>query len=340
MAAQGRRPRPGVRQVAERAGVSIATISRVINNSPHVNAETRGRVLKAMGEVNYRVPRYAARRSGRLAVLLVSGADAGHEPGSEALLGPLQTRLAETGYEVMEVPVGNPDTADHLPEPAASRKLCGILALGMDPPPFLSGQASFVPAVTIGMTANHATVSAAVSDNTGGAAEAVRHLLDLGHRRILLLAPDCGLDDLGSHMQTAYRHEHRVAGVAVSEELICKCACNSIEAAEKVRGLLSRGVKFTAVYGHFRAIIGARQAVMRHGLAVPGDVSLIAHWDAPFLADLEPPVDAIGVDVDELVTTGIELLEGRMIGRYRQPVHVVLPMKHVPRGTIAPPIRG
>ena len=125
--------------------------------------------------------------------------------------------------------------------------------------------------------------------------------------------------------------------IQIDDKLICECPCSAAGAAEKVHSLLSHDVSFTAIYGHYRSIVGARQALARHNIAVPRQVSLIAHWDAPYLADLHPAVDAIAVNTRELVASGLELLEGRMIGRYRDPVRAVLPMKHVARDTVAEP---
>ncbi len=337
MSSQTQKSRPGVRQVAELANVSIATISRVINNSQCVRPQTRLRVLEAMAELNYHVPRYAARRSGRVAVLVADAGAVGYQPGSEALMDVVKQRLGESGYELVTVPLASPRSTEHAPEAVVDNEVCGILALGMDPPPFLTGPTSFVPSVTIGITATHGDTSAAVSDNARGAATAIRELLRIGHRRVLLLRPGCGLDDLGAQMQNAYDHEHRALGVPIDDRLICECPCSVAWAAEKVHLLLSRGVSFTAIYGHYRAIVGARQALARSGIAVPRQVSLIAHWDAPYLADLHPAVDAIAVNTRELVASGLELLEGRMIGRYRDPVRAVLPMKHVTRDTVAEP---
>ena len=316
---------PTSRDIAEVAGVSQATVSRALRNSPLVRKETRERIQKIARDLNYFVNRNAAglrtHQSNTIALLLfdeTEGADAQINPFFLSMLGYITRAAAERGYDVL---ISLQQLSDdwHI-EYQASHRADGLILLGYgDYTTYREKLAALADANTrfmiwgpmVDWQAGHSLGC----DNEAGGRRATEHLLSLGRRRIVILGDTSKRHPEFESRRNGYRAALEAAGLAEESDLVVH-ADNSEQASRAaVAKLLERGVDFDALFAVTDVIaIGAIQALNDHGLAVPGDVSVVGFDDLPHAAYVTPPLSTVRQNIREagegLVESIVTLIEG------------------------------
>lgn len=316
--------RVSMADVAARAGVSGQTVSRVVNASPRVDPETRGRVEAAMAELGYR-PHRAARalRTGRTQTIgLVVSTLA--SIGNSRMLQAVADAAAGRGYALTVVTLaadGVPTSSGRVGSVAgaferlaeqgvdgaivlneATQRVRGAAALGhaigaglrlvvVDSPPDerLGAQQRFS---TLG------------TDHAGGAALATRHLLELGHRTVHHLAGPEG-SFAAAERERGWRATLEAAGVAPPPVVRGDWTAASGHAAASALG----GAGVTALFvANDQMALGALRALAESGLDVPGDVSVVGFDDVADAADYRPPLTTVHQDFDTLGTRAVTVL--------------------------------
>ena len=335
--------RVNIIDVAERAGVSPATVSRSLRGLAKVAPETRQRVLDAASELSY------------VASLRASGPAAGSRP-SVAVIVPFITRwffstvtagavdfLRIHGYDVLLYHLGSADIRDHFFErmPLDSR-VDGILTLSMPltEEHTLALRALDLPMVSVG-TAVPGSPSVGI-DEAAAARGAVNHLLHLKHERIGFIAgaaDEPRFNFVSSEgRRRGYEQALHAAGLTVDERLVAAAPHGLQGGAAAMAQLLSRPIMPTAVFAEYDELaIGALWALRRSGLDVPGDVSIIGvddHEMAPMLdlTTVAQSVTAQGAIAAQLL---LQVLQNEAGDSASEPV--VLPTRLVLRGTTSPP---
>jgi LacI family transcriptional regulator len=331
-----------IRQIAELAGVSIATVSRVMNGRGDVSDETRDLVSKVIRENGYTANRSArglsAGRSGLVGVLVplvypayFSGILAG---AAEALAElDLQIVLSPTGGEhdrevsVLDRLHGVTDGALMILPEESSEELVRLLDGGyrfvvLDP---LMPLDQRIP-----------SVSAA---HTSGANQAMRHLLELGHRRIAQITGPRGwlaTEDRRRGYSAALASAGILPDPALEVESIPEIPPGR-EAAER---LLDVPEPPTALFAFNDNIaIGAIQAARARGLSVPEDLSVVGFDDIEGATIVTPALTTVRQPLAEMGRTGVSLLN-RLLERQRfETLHVELATRLVVRDSTAPPRR-
>jgi LacI family transcriptional regulator len=329
-----------IRQIAELAGVSIATVSRVMNGRGDVSDETRDLVSKVIRENGYTANRSArglsAGRSGLVGVLVplvypayFSGILAG---AAEALAElDLQIVLSPTGGEhdrevsVLDRLHGVTDGALMILPEESSEELVRLLDGGyrfvvLDP---LMPLDQRIP-----------SVSAA---HTSGANQAMRHLLELGHRRIAQITGPRGwlaTEDRRRGYSAALASAGILPDPALEVESIPEIPPGR-EAAER---LLDVPEPPTAIFAFNDNIaIGAIQAARARGLNVPEDLSVVGFDDIEGATIVTPALTTVRQPLAEMGRTGVSLLN-RLLERQRfETLHVELATRLVVRDSTGPP---
>jgi DNA-binding LacI/PurR family transcriptional regulator len=333
---------PVMADVAARAGVSLQTVSRVVNAHPSVRPETRSRVEGAIAELGYRVngaARALVTRSTRT-IGLVSASTAEFGPTS-ALLAVEQAARAE-GYatsvvllpEVGRREVG--EAVDHLRDLGVD----GLVVIAPDDAAVAAVEAldAAVPVVTLEAPlgagpGGHPGPPSASVDQELGARLAVRHLLGLGHATVHHVSgPQDWLE--ARAREAGWRSELLAAGAPVPEPVPGDW---SAAAGHRAAGpLLERGA--TAVFTvNDQVAIGLLGALWQRGLRVPQDVSVVGFDDVPEAAYLVPPLTTVRQDFDALGRRCLEVLLARLRGGPAQVRRVVPEL--VVRASTAPPGR-
>lgn len=307
---------PVMSDVAKAAGVSHQTVSRVVNGHPNVREETVVRVRRAIAELGYHPNSTAralvTRRTNVLGVLVVD----------TTLFGPAQTlagieRAArEAGYFLSIVSVDDPssdgaaEALDHLVQQAVEgcvaiapqRELVHALAAQPGPRPLVAvegGEGAGFPVVGV--------------DQEQGARDAVRHLIDLGHRTVHHVAGRTDWLEAEARVH-GWREELLAAGLVAPAPLTGDWSPRS--GHELGRCLAERraaGEEVTAVFvANDQMAVGVLKALHEAGLRVPDDVSVVGFDDIPESAYLTPGLTTVVQDFTRVGTAALEILLGAL----------------------------
>ena len=298
-----------IKEVAQASGVSVATVSRVMNDSGPVHAETRARILKAAAALNY-VPNSAARslitsRTNTLGVLLP---DLYGEFFSEVIRGIDQT--ARSGDYHLIVSSSHNEQPDIEAALKAMRgRVDGLIVMS----PHVSATSlarslpSSLPAVLLNCAVDGNAFDSVGIDNRGGARTMVRHLQELGHRRIAVIkGTDRNYDS--DERLAGYRELMRQAG-SYDADLEAPGAFTEESGYRGVEQLLRRSPRPTAIFAFNDSMAaGALSALQAAGLRVPEDVSVAGFDDVPLAGYLNPPLTSVRVPIADLGAGAMQCL--------------------------------
>lgn len=326
--------------VAAAAGVSKSTVSRILDERlPRSESQTARRVRQVAAELGYQRDLSAANlRRGKtmtigvvvprltdtvMAMLYEAIAHACQRQGQFAIVAttddePRADRAAAEALLQRRVDgliLATARTGDDFPEQLAARGVPYVLALRTD---------------------GHSL--SAVGDDTLGGYLATRHLLDLGHRRIGLIAgPQYASSAVGRTQ--GYRQAMVEAGATVDESWVVESTFGIESGAESARQLMALDEPPTAVFAvNDNTAIGALSAFEDMGLSVPGKVSLVGYNDIPIVSRLSKPLTTVRVPFDQIATAALELLRDTPANPNER-VRMVPPTL-IPRRTTAPPPSG
>ncbi|MBJ6636493.1 LacI family DNA-binding transcriptional regulator [Streptomyces griseoincarnatus] len=307
--------RPTIKTVAARAGVGRTTVSRVVNGSDLVSADARARVLAAIKELNY-VPNSVARglvtnRTNAVALVIPeSESRLGSEPFFAALIRGVSGALAESGTQLQLMLVRDQAERDQLTESVATRRVDGVLLVSVHAEDRLPGilEEMGLPTVLAGRRDAGEQLSYVNSDNAGGAAEAVRHLLGRGRRRIATITGPQDMD-VGRARLAGWHAAHGEAGVRADESLIEPGDFSEDSGGRAMRLLLERTPDLDAVFAASDLMaVGALAELRRQKRRVPVDVAVVGFEDSVLARHTNPPLTTVRQPVEELGRTMARIL--------------------------------
>jgi LacI family transcriptional regulator len=319
--------------VAAEAGVSVATVSKVINDRYGVAEETSERVRAVIDQLGYQSSLVAqslrSRKTGVIGVLVTDV-----EPFSAELLKGVARAIRGTGYELV-VFSGCGRNEDQVGwERRYLSRISGTLTDGtILVTPSTVDLAYGTPIVAVDHNVSSSTLPTVDSDNLSGAVAATEYLISLGHRRIGFLA---GRPDLESARlrERGYRQALEAAGIRLDPELIRVGGYDPESAAGPARELLERGP--TAVFAaNDASAIQTMRVAHTLGLRIPEDLSVIGFDNVPESALADPPLTTIDQSIQELGSRAVEMLVRLIDGEEIDERRVLLPTQLVVRGSCA-----
>lgn len=328
-----------IADVAARAGVSVATVSRALRDLPNVAPATRERVRAAADELRYVSDPWASRlASGRSSTigLVVPTLDRWIYA---RLLAAAQGAAAAAGLDVLPVTVSRADAAaDLLQKFAGSKRVDGLLVV--DAPtagPYVREVVTAgVPVVTIGLAAPG--VSSLLVDNVAAARVAVEHLLALGHRRIATIGgldDDAGLFTVPVDRRRGYLDACAAAGVEPDPAQCVGAEVSLAGGALAMQELLAHHEPPTAVFAQADEMaIGALQVARDAGLRVPEDLSIVGFDDHEVAAYLG--LTTIRQDVHTMGRRATHVLLRHLRGDLHEPAAVEVGTRLIVRATTGP----
>jgi LacI family transcriptional regulator len=321
------RGRTTITDVARAAGVSVATVSKVINGRYGVAAATHDRVMQVVTELGYASSLVAtSMRRQRTHVIGVLVAE--FEPFALELLRGVSDALTDTPYDVLAY-------AGAVSARSLSR-LGGTLidgAIVVTPTVALPGAA--VPIVSVDPHTGPSDPAIVDVDNRRGGARATEHLLSLGHTRIAHLS---GRDDLESARLRAdgYREALASAGIPVDDSLIAEGGYSPEESAQAAARLFDAHEPPTAIFAaNDVSAIEAMTVARERGIRIPEDLSIVGFDDIPAALATDPPLTTVRQPLTEMGHAAVELLV-RMIDHGAPAEHVRMPSDLIVRGSTAP----
>ncbi len=314
-----------IRDVAARAGVSVATVSKVINERYGVSAATLARVRAVIEELGYEASLVAqSLRNHRTNVIGILVADL--EPFSTELLKGAADAIRGSGFELVVYSAGG-RTGDPVGwEKRYLSRLSGTLVDGavLVTPTVSLEVVPGTPVVAVDPHTGPSHLPTIDSDNLRGAQLATEHLLELGHRRIAFLA---GRPDLQSAelRKTGYLRALTAAGITPDADLIRIGAYDPEISAASAHALLTGPDRPTAVFAaNDISAIATVDAARELGLAVPDDLSVVGFDNVPESALCSPPLTTVDQPIREMGHRAIRMLIALINGDEVERTHVTL----------------
>ena len=333
--------RPTIKDVARIAGVSIGSVSRVLNSNDKVTADVRGRVLAAVAELDFS-PDPAAQtmrnRTTRTIGCIIRDINI---PVLATFVRAAHDVLYEAGYALMlSNSEGNPARERQLVSVLVARKADAlIIAHHSENDAGLEQmlQASGVPIVLFDREAP-LWADAVVVDHRNGIFQAVDHLLGLGHRRIALLTGSEILYPSRSRL-AGYREAFDGRGVAIDPVMIKTGSFSREFGFEQTSILLSGGDMPTAIIaGGIGMLPGVLTAIAVQRLTIPGDISVVAALDSDLTEFFSPPIGVERWDYAEVGRIAARLALARLQdGPLCPPRRLAIPAEFRQRKSTAPP---
>lgn len=319
---------PTSRDIADLAGVSQATVSRALRNSPQVRPETRARIQSIAKELNYFVNRNAAglrtHHSNTIALLLfdeTGGGEAQINPFFLSMLGYITRAAARLDYDIL-ISLQQLHDDWHI-EYQASHRADGLILLGYGDYRTYKEKLDALAAantrfIIFGPIIKDQPGNSIGCDNVSGGYQAARHLLAIGRRRIAFLGNTTRRSPEFAERYLGYVKAHELAGIEPLKAL--KVDADNLEelGIRAVNSLLDSGQQFDAIFAVTDVIaIGAMKALQKRGLEVPGDVSVVGFDDLPLASHVTPALTTVRQDIrlasERLVECIVGLIEAEPV---------------------------
>lgn len=297
--------------VADEAGVSYSTVSRVINNKDHVSPEKRERVLRAMAQLGYVANEQARSLAGgasRVVGLLVDSLNSSY---MDEVIRGIDDALDAENYDLMLYTTHRRKTKESAYVTKLTRKLADglLLILPRNAGAYLDTlwQRRF-PHVLIDYLSDGQNVPSITVTNFRGACDAMDYLLSLGHRRIGFITGNmefgCARERLEGYQATLKKH-----GIPIDPQLVCEGDFLQPQGYHCARRLLSLPQPPTALFvSNDMMAFGAMEAAREQGLRLPEDLSIVGFDDIPQAAHVHPALTTVRQPLEEMGRSAANLL--------------------------------
>jgi DNA-binding LacI/PurR family transcriptional regulator len=297
-----------IRRVAQKAGVSIATVSRVVNGSTAVAPELRDRVLEAVSRCGY-APTIGRRTAASIALVYTGPFSVG-SPYDAACLDGIVTAMLESDCDLKITHLRRDKSSKETYSQFFFRKgIRGAILRSTSADRDIArmiGDEGF-PAVVLGDRFEHPRLDFAYNESAAASKEGVEHLISLGHRRIAFAANDT---DDGDHIDRldAYRQTLRALGT-YDPQLEFRVPAHRLDGAQLMRKMMSIGSPPTAVFiADPLTACGAINEARKLGLRIPEEMSILGFDDSDTRFSVVPTMTAICQDSRELGRLAYEIL--------------------------------
>lgn len=322
-----------IKDVASFAEVSVATVSRVLNNMGTVAPETKERVLKAINDLHYQpnlLARHLRRSETRMILVLLPNIS---NPFYARLVKGMEDVGQKNGYSIMLCNTDSDQSRERTYLEFLHNHLSdGVIFMAPElPREELSVIGKNFPVVQCCEYKEGASVSHVSIDNLGAAYRAVNHLLDLGHRRIAIISSDNRFVST-IQREIGYRKALEEAGIKADEELIRHgdYSFNSgFEVAKQFIGIKDRPTAIFAISDIMA--IGAMKAVRTSGLKIPDDIAVVGFDNISFSSMCDPMLTTISQPKYDLGCVTMELLIKQIQGEVKEPRDILLESKLIIR---------
>jgi LacI family transcriptional regulator, repressor for deo operon, udp, cdd, tsx, nupC, and nupG len=303
--------------IAKQAGVSEATVSRVLNGRPGISDSTRAAVLTALDVIGYERPTHLRGRKARMIGLVVPELQ---NPIFPALADVVSGGLAQRGFNaVLCTRTGSMSEAEYV-EMLLERQVSGMIFAGGQ---YAEADAPHdhytrllqlrLPVVLVNAAADHLEFPRVSTDDAVAMEQAYGHLASLGHERIgLILGPR---DHVPSRRKLAAFERAASApdGASPDEELVERTMFSLEGGHAAASRLIGRGVT-GIICASDPLALGAIRAARRAGLSVPADLSIVGYDDSTFMSCTDPPLTTVRQPIEAIGRAAVEILVGQIEG--------------------------
>jgi LacI family transcriptional regulator len=326
--------------VAQEAGVSYSTVSRVVNNKSYVKPETREKVTQAMNRLGYQANLHARSLAGgnsHVIGLLVHNMTTQYM--AEIFKG-IEDVLTNSDYELMLYTTHRRRTKESTFVNMMARGLADglLIVLPREPEAYLQSlRERDIPYVLIDQVGVDENDLSVMSTNRQGGYEATQHLIELGHRRIGIITG--WMDMVGARDRLeGYKAALREHCLSIDETLIVEGDFDQDSGYSGAQELLDMAEPPTAVFVSNDVMAqGAMDAIRERGLLIPQDMSIVGFDDIPLAAVLNPPLTTLHQPMEDMGRQATEMLLALINHPDEEQHSIVLPTELILRESTAPP---
>jgi DNA-binding LacI/PurR family transcriptional regulator len=331
---------PTSHDVAKKAGVSVATVSRVLNDSPHVRPSVKRKVLRAVKTLNYQPNRTAQRlraKQSKVIGLIISDIQ---NPFFTAAVRGIEDVAYHNGYSLVLCNSDEDPAKEKLyVDVMRAEAVAGVIIASASEAESQIGDLldARIPVVALDRRIKDRRIDSVLTTNAQGAYAAVTHLIGLGHRCIGFI----GLPltrTTGRERFEGYQRALRENNLPVVRARIRISDAKQQGGHDAALDLLVSQPGLTALFAaNNLTTLGALGAIRERGLKIPDDISIIGFDDMPWATLLQPPITAIAQPTYELGQQAAELLLARLKDPGKPVSHVQLNTTLIVRGSTGAP---
>jgi LacI family transcriptional regulator len=323
-----------IREVAERAGVSITTVSHVVNQTRFVAPETEQRVRQSMRELNYR-PNSLARslRRGETKTIGLILPDSANPFFAESARLLEEVAFQKSYSLILCNSNGDLEKERLYSEVLFNKQVDGIIfmAAGDDTQSLQELIDHQLPVVVVDRILDQMNVDAVITDNRASGYMAANHLIEYGHKRIGIIRGPSNLTPSAQRV-IGYQQALEEAGLPIDPALQLTGDFHSESGYVAATQFLKISSPPTAIFAcNDLMAIGALRAINEAGLSVPADLSIIGYDDIEMASYIQPAMTTIAQPIEELAETSINLLLERIERPGLSPRRIVLQNKLIIR---------
>ncbi|WP_338519853.1 LacI family DNA-binding transcriptional regulator [Alteromonas gracilis] len=328
-----------IRDVADNAGVSVATVSRTLQQPERVSPKTRSKVMAAVQAVGYKPNLMAVKfRSGKTHNLVVLVPTVSNVFFARVISG-MQEAAAELGYSILLAnTLGNNDIENHYAKMVSTSQADGLIQLRAHNPfdATMINDNGLLPMVNACEVIDDGQYPVVSLDNRAAAKAMTQHLISLGHTRIAMIkGPNSS--PLTQERLNGYKDALRDANIDFDESIL-------LDGDFTLQAGYNAGVTISELNNRPSAVfcendetaIGAMQAFKQANLHVPNDISVAGFDDIAFSAFVDPPLTTIAQPAEEFGRTAVTLLVDLLNGKIRKAPKVIMPFELITRESTGP----
>lgn len=325
-----------LKMVAERAGVSVNTASRAINNKSDINEETKKRVLKVAQELGYVQNATAvALRTKKTRTLGVVIAD-NRNPFYAEVLNGIEEAAREKNYHII---LANTQR-DYQKEEEAINLLLAKRVDGLLVTPVQDRNDDIkklieanIPFVIVGRDFENIEVDAVYNDEVKGGFFATEYLIKKGHKRIAFINGFLHKSPAQGRLE-GYKKALKEHGIPLVDMMVSVGDIDVEDGYERTKQMLEKNLDFTAIFAYNDMMaFGAMQVIKEKGLRIPEDIGLVGYDDIPFSSLISPSLTTIKLKKQELGAESVKLLLSRINGSREKMKKIMLNVELIVRGT-------
>lgn len=326
----------GIEDVARRAGVSIATVSRVLANKPHVSLKAQTTVLAAVKELNYR-PNRAARnlrsRTSKRIGLIISDIQ---NPFFTAMVRAIEDIAFEHEYIVILCNTDEDSAREALYiDMMVSEQVAGVI---LSPTANTSNTIQQlanvgIPVVLIDRHISDGSIDSVIVENVASTARLITHLIENGHTRIGAVIGTANTST-GIERQDGYRLALENANIPFDKDLLRTGVPKAESGYDLTKQLLTLAKPLTAIFtGNNLLTLGALRAIHERGLSIPDQIALVAYDEMDWMFVMQPPLTVVAQPIYEMGAQAAKLVFDRIANPEMPPVNIVLEPAILLRGS-------
>lgn len=300
-----------IKEIAEKAGVSIATVSLALNNKGNIKKETREQILKIASEGGYSRKKSESKKNILLIKYVNSGISIEKNGDFVAkIIDSIEFNASENGYNVNIKNISALDWQESIYS-IAQDDFLGMIFLSTEAEDGVAEQLKDmdIPVVAVDNLFEHVNINAVSIDNMGGIYEAVKYAKSMGHKKIGYIHSSVNFDNINQRKES-FQKSMALFGLEVKEEYMIEVMPTLDGAYEDMLMLLNKGRELPTLYvaANDTIAIGIIKALKEYNIIVPKDISVIGFDDIPFCTMMDSPLTTMKVNKKCMGEKAIQLL--------------------------------